>query len=424
MHLFRSSLLLLLLAAGLAGAGELRVVGVADRDPPLYAPGEKVRFAITLTQDGRAVAGRKLTWLRKGDDGRVARGAVTSALEAVVIEVSQQLPGFILLEVAAHDASGRPAKDDKGRGIAFRGGAGVAPERLAGPAEPADFDAFWQAQKAVLAAVPPKATLVPVAASRANIEVFDVRVACAGGKPVSGYLARPKGAAPRSLPILVSFHGYGIRSAARPEGRAARGLLAMDVNAHGIPNGESAEFYRQLGEGELKGYGFKGNAAPTNSVFLPMMLRALRAVEFLKAQPEWDGRNVVVIGGSQGGLQAVTVAALDPQVTYCMVVKPWLCDLSGSEQGRLGGWHPPREPGLGYFDAANHAKRVTCDAAVDAGLGDTTCPPSGVTLLYNNLRGAKSIVYIQGATHLWNPPRSRTARRALDEHLARILPAP
>ena len=39
-----------------------------------------------------------------------------------------------------------------------------------------------------------------------------------------------------------------------------------------------------------------------------------------------------------------------------------------------------------------------------AGLGDYTCPPSGVTVLYNNIPGPKKIKYIQGADHGFNPP--------------------
>ena len=36
-----------------------------------------------------------------------------------------------------------------------------------------------------------------------------------------------------------------------------------------------------------------------------------RAVEYLSERPDWDGRTIVVTGGSQGGLQALVAAGLD-----------------------------------------------------------------------------------------------------------------
>ena len=48
---------------------------------------------------------------------------------------------------------------------------------------------------------------------------------------------------------------------------------------------------------------------------------------------------------------------------------------------------------------------IACsDGVTQAGLGDYTCPPSGVTVLYNNIPGPKKIKYIQGADHGFNPP--------------------
>ncbi|MGE4488380.1 MAG: hypothetical protein AB7E95_02415 [Kiritimatiellales bacterium] len=35
---------------------------------------------------------------------------------------------------------------------------------------------------------------------------------------------------------------------------------------------------------------------------------------------------------------------------------------------------------------------------------DTVCPPSGVSVLYNNANVPKTIKYVQGATHGYTPP--------------------
>ena len=41
----------------------------------------------------------------------------------------------------------------------------------------------------------------------------------------------------------------------------------------------------------------------------------LRANDFLVSLSKWDGRNLVVTGGSQGGALTITTAGLDPRVT-------------------------------------------------------------------------------------------------------------
>lgn len=294
-----------------------------------------------------------------------------------------------------------------GKDVVFEGGAGVAPETLKTIPEPQDFDAFWKSQKQALAAVPMQAEMKPVAVKNPALVGFDIRIDCAGGKPVSGYFVKPKEALPKSLPAQVSFHGYGVASANLREDPKA---LSLDINAHGIENGQPKEYYEALRNGELKGYGFSNNEAPEKSYFLGMFLRVLRALEFLKAQPEWDGASLIVSGGSQGGLQALVAAGLDERVTFCMVSKPWCCDLGGITLGRQRGWRPDYTPALGYFDPANHIKRTQAYVLADAGLGDYVCPPSGISAMISNVPSARrKLVYIQGSTHGYNPPGCRTA---------------
>ena len=53
------------------------------------------------------------------------------------------------------------------------------------------------------------------------------------------------------------------------------------------------------------------------------------------------------------------------------------------------------------------AKRVPkgCKVTVSAGIGDYTCPPTGVAAFYNNLACEnKKITWTQGATHGYMPP--------------------
>lgn len=391
--------------ASLAAAFE--VDWSTDKEPVSYQPGETMTFKVQLVDNGKPVGGKTLKWLRTGDDQKTAKGEGTSSVAAPLeIATSIDRPGFVRLEITVFNADGSPVKDAQGKSLKFEGGAGVQPEKLAGYPEPSDFDAFWKAQKARLAQVPLKATLKEVASQNPQFQVFDVKVDCAGGKPVSGYLVAPKDAKPKTLPAQVSFRGYGV-TGADPDYRS--GMITLQINAHGIENGREPGYYETLKNGELKGYAYKSdeNAKPETCYFNGMMLRVMRALEYIKSRPEWDGRTLAVSGGSQGGLQSLTAAALDPEVTTCSAFKPWCCDLGGIQLGRLRGWRPDFADGLGYYDAANMAKRIRCETLVTAGLGDYVCPPSGVAVVYNNIQAPKTIEYIQGATHGYNPPNPK-----------------
>ena len=231
-----------------------------------------------------------------------------------------------------------------------------------------------------------------------------MKVDCPGGKPVSGYLTWPKGAAAKSLPVKVNFMGYGVTSA-RPNCGAG---ITLSINAHGIENGREKAYYEQLEAGPLKYYAFdkSQNSDPETTYFNGMMLRVLRALEYVKTLPQWNGKDLAVAGGSQGGLQALTAAGLDMDVTNCYALKPWCCDLGGGTLGRVEGWHPAWTAALGYYDAVNHAKRIRCETTIITGLGDYVCPPSGNSVLYNNIAAPKKIEYIQGSTHGFDPPNA------------------
>jgi cephalosporin-C deacetylase-like acetyl esterase len=297
---------------------------------------------------------------------------------------------------------------------------------------PDDFDAFWAAQKAALAKVPMKSTLTPVTAAAKNVDAFDVQVECLG-KPVSGYLGRPKNAKPKSLPAILHVHGAGVRSSglasvswAANEG----GMLSLDINAHGIPNGQPKAFYDALSNGELKGYPQFGNKDREQCYFKGMFLRLIRAIDFLAAQPEWDGKTLIVYGSSQGGFQAFTAAGLDERVTFICAGVPAGCDHTGSQANRINGWPKivpndaegkPDTTALQasrYFDCMNFAAKAKCKgAAVTVGFIDTTCPPTSVYAAYNALTMPKSIHTDVLAGHTNTPAASKFMQEAALKHV-------
>lgn len=427
--------LLLALSAAVLFAAEPLVAAsvlsvVTDKPEALYATGETARFRISLATAGRPVAGRALQWMIARDgQAKPLSGSITSAAEPVVVETTLDQPGFALCTVTAAD-------DAK---LSARAGAGFSPLEIRASAQaPADFGAFWAAKKAELAKLPMHPQLTPVevdALQKGKAELFDLRLDCLGGVPVSGYYARPVAAAKGSCPAVVSFHGAGVRSAYRNPGAAAGGRLVLDVNAHGIDNGKDKAFYDALGEGRLKGYPGFGKEDREKSYFLGMFLRVVRALEFIKAQPEWDGRILAVSGGSQGGAQALVAAGLDPQVTFCVAIVPAMCDHQAVLKDRAGTW--PRWIGItdgsasdpaalaasAYFDGAFFAQLVKAETLVAVGLIDVTCPPVTVYAAYNNLPGKKSIIVRPLDGHKIDGSVYGQGVKAIDAHIAAMRAA-
>ena len=209
---FTVTTLTLSLCCASALAGPLSLIGDTDKSPVTYKPGETMVFKIRLLEDdSKPVDGKKLKWVRRGDDRKTENGeAVSSVASPLTIETSIAKPGFVYVAVTVCDDNGQPIKDAKNQEIKFDGGAGVGLENLESYPEPKDFEAFWAKQKAKLAQVPLKAVMTEVPSKDPKFLVFDVKVDCPGGKPVSGYFSKPRDASAKSLPAEVTFMAHGV----------------------------------------------------------------------------------------------------------------------------------------------------------------------------------------------------------------------
>ena len=187
------------------------------------------------------------------------------------------------------------------------------------------------------------------------------------------------------------FHGYGVRKHV-PTGWLPENMITFNVNAHGMELGSEEAYYDQLKE-DLKSYAFdeEENANPETAYFHDMSLRVMRAFEYVKSLLEWDGKNLESNGGSQGGLQGLWGAGLDPDVSSTNNWSPCCCDMSGDQNGRMEGWQPKYSEALAYYDPVYHVRRTQAKLHLIANLGDYTCPPSGVLTVYNEIPDAGHI---------------------------------
>ena len=392
------ALVVTLLVSVVASAATPQVT--TDHPDGVYKSGEAVRFLVTFADGDKPVVGREMQFTVLGDDGvAVMSGVVTSGEQRVPIVLATSKPELFRCEVSVRSAPTHVPTTTAAAGAA------VEPEKIR-PSQgvPDDFDAFWAVQKQLVLDQQGEAKLTPADSGDEAIEVFDLQIADSTvGANVSAYFARPKNAKPKSLPAILYPHSAGVKDSDLPHAvRGAKlvpgGMLALDFNAHGVPNGRPETFYKDLASGELADHRVRGIQDREKVYFRTMYLRSQRALAFLTSQPEWDGRILIVEGSSQGGGQALVAAGLDPRVTLCLASVPALCDLTGPMVGRESGWPKmlklPKDgealdrkalQALRYVDAANFASRIKCRTLVSVGFVDKVCPPASVYAAYNSI---------------------------------------
>ena len=395
-----------LLFSGISAAMAQNLTITADKE--ICKPGEPVRFEFKITDSKQRPVNDVQIFAQIRVNGQPTREKrFASGSPDATFSLTQTIPGTMLL------VSGWPFKQANGKTITRWTSAGVVvgPDQIkAGLDEPSDFDQFWKDKKAELASVPMKTALVPVDLATVQngkhkfykdkgVEAFEIKIECAGGKPVTGYLARPVNASKKSLPAIVTFQHAGTYSASVPA-RFGTKAIAMDVNAHGILNGQTPDYYSDLAKKELKLYYYSGSDNRETYYYKGVYLRLIRALEYVKSLPEWNGKDLIVYGFSQGGAQALAAAGLEPQVSLCIAMCPALCDLGGIVAGRLPGWGTnvkfkdgkpatPKDEAIlkatSYYDNANFAKRIKAETYISAGLRDSVVPTSSVYAAWNNL---------------------------------------
>lgn len=377
-----------------------------DRPDGVYGAGEPIVFSIRMLEDGHAVTGRTLHYTVQGDGLIERKGQLISAAEPVTVTAKLENPGWINLKVTGSDASNKPIAWWKLTGIA---GAAVDPFRVqAGQTMPADFDAFWARQKETLAGVP-KNQLETAETITHGTNLFDairVRIDIGPGlRPLVAMVAIPQKAKRQSLPARLFFPGAGIRSVGF---RPMDGAITLAMNVHGVENLQPADYYLKLRNEGLNAYAHEGVESRDTYYYRGVFLRMVRALDYVKSRPEWDGKNLEVAGGSQGGGLALIAAGLDPAVTRCRADMPGLCDHLGYVRNQFSGWPQlvphdkktrlPANPAIartsGYYDAVNFAARIRAVTEVRIGLRDTTCPPTTVFAAFNQLATTNKFLWV------------------------------
>lgn len=283
---------------------------------------------------------------------------------------------------------------------------GFSPEQLTPyTRNPEDFDAFWTG-------VIKEARRQPLAVTQEKVDKYsDNEIDCylirlqtdREGHSIYGYLTRPK--AKGSYPVVLCPPGAGIKTIKEPMRHsyyARNGFIRLEIEIHGLHPELTEEQFAAISRafnGKNNGYVENGLDNRDNAYMKHVYASCVRAVDYLTSLEEWDGRNVVVQGGSQGGALTLVTAALDPRVTLAIVNHPALSDMAASLAGGADGWPhfsrmnhqltPEKVATMAYLDVCNFARRVTCQVYMTWGYNDDVCPPTTSYKVWNLLRCPK-----------------------------------
>ncbi len=403
-------LLILILAALFAwsaqaqeslGTYQIRVA--PDRDDWTYELNQTARFNVAVTLNNRQVSGLPIKYAcgLEALPPTLEKTATTGAQSFSIDAGTLKEPGFLRCIVTLEK-----------NGVTYRGlgTAAFRPDSIKPTVvEPSDFDAFWNDGKAKLAALPvdAKMELLPnLGTPKADVYHVSFQNVGLGSSRVSriyGILTVPKASVPnQKFPALLRVPGAGVRPYTGQIAFAERGIITLEIGIHGIPVNLPASVYDDLRVGALNRYTTYGLDNKDEYYYRRVFLGCLRANDFLVSLPQFDGTNLGVIGGSQGGALSIMTAALDSRVKVLAAFYPALSDLSGFDFGRAGGWFQNYRDAknrtkekletLSYYDTVNFAKRLKIPGIYSWGFNDEVVPPTSVYAAYNVIAAPKTLL--------------------------------
>lgn len=376
-------------------------VTVPDHADWLYKTGEKANIEIQFYKYGIPRNG-EVTYTVGNDLLRTdTKGSVTLKNGRAKINIgTKKTPGFrdVVLTMKLD-----------GQSYTHHVKVGFSPEKIQPfTQEPKDFNTFWQGNLDELAKLPLTYTKeIAKEYCTDKVDCYLVKIPVSRRKQcVYGYLFYPKNAQPGKHPVVLCPPGAGIKTIKEPlrhKYYAENGFIRLEIEIHGLDPRLPKETFDDISRAfnsDPTGYLENGIDNRDRYYMKHVYLALVRCIDLLTSLPEWDGRNVAVQGGSQGGALALVAAGLDKRVNLCVVNHPALSDMAGyTEKGRTGGYpHFNRMTGLytpdnistmAYYDVVNFARKVKATTYMTWGYNDNTCPPTTSYAVWNTLNCEK-----------------------------------
>lgn len=396
----------------------IKVNVVPNRVGWKYEPGQRVKFRIEVTKN-RLPLENVTVWYEVAQDMMEPLMKDTVVLKNGKLTLdagTMKMPGFLRCRVWTRY---------EGRSVEGRATAAFAPEKIKPTAVlPEDFNEFWEKAKQANVRIPmnTKLRLLPERCTdKVNVYEWNVQ----NFRPNSrlyGILCVP--VKPGKYPALLRVPGAGVRGYSGAIAEAEKGIITLEIGIHGIPVTLEPSVYVSLGQGGLYRYQYQNWDNRDEVYYKRVYLGCVRAVDYLYSMEEFDGVNLLVQGGSQGGALAIVTAALDNRVTGVVSFYPALSDLSGYEKERAGGWphlfrrsmdsEEIKQKKLevsSYYDVVNFARMLKVPVFFYLGYNDMVCPPTSTFSVYNTITAPKEIIIMEEAEHYAYPEHWSQALR-------------
>lgn len=274
---------------------------------------------------------------------------------------------------------------------------------------PKDFESFWNKAIAENNKIPMEAVVTHKPnLSTATVDVYLVRLQnYKVGNYLYGYLSKPKDN--KKHPVLFNPPGAGVKIITPITSFSEKGFISFTTEIHGVsPELNDKDF--QAEREKLTDYWAINLDNKDNYYYKSVYLGCVRAIDFLMSLPEFDQKNVVVTGGSQGGALTMVTAGIDKRVNYIAAFYPALSDNTGYLNKRAGGWpsmfldkyknnSPEKINTMAYYDVVNFAKKINIPGFYSAGYNDNTCPPTSTLAAFNVVKAVKEVIITPISAH-------------------------
>jgi len=397
-----------------------------DRENWLFQTGEKVKFHIVVTRNDVPLQNVEIRY-EISEDMMPPLKINTQILKegkTTVDAGTMKTPGFLRCIVHA-----------KYEGKEYQGmaTAGFDPEKIKPTTTlPADFISFWENAKKENAQIPmdAKVTLLPDRCTE-KVDVYHVNLQnFRRGARLYAIMCVPK--KPGKYPALLRVPGAGFRPYGGDVANAEKGMITFEIGIHGVSVIQPGSFYNDLSSGPLAGYMHFNLDDKDEYYYKRVYLGCVRSVDYIFSLPEFDGSNIYVAGGSQGGALSIITAGLDSRIKGLIAFYPALCDLTGYVNGRAGGWphmfrnSDKKDPLISrkienskYYDVVNFARQVKVPGFYSSGYNDMVCPPTSMYSAYNVITAPKTMYILEETAHWTYPEQWEKAWKWMNQQLGK-----
>ena len=381
-----------------------------------YALGQQATLRIVAREGGVPMQGTMVRY-KVGPEMLLPEAYDSTAFvngEATIVMGTMQAPGFLACQYEFMTSDGKTWKDLVK--LAY------APEQIKTLTPmPKDFEQFWQKALKEARRVPFEAEYHDVPdATTDKLLTRLVRLRVGKEKWIYGMLTIPRDGGRH--PVVLCPPGAGSTKVTPSDYYGNEGMIYMKIEIHDNDPRIPDDAYNAMRLKKCDGYMRQGMASRDTYYYKDVYVGCARALDFLCSLPEWDGKNAIVTGGSQGGALTIITAALNEKATVCAPFYPALCDLTGFLHQRAGGWPKffsgfykdgkidiPQEQAvetLQYFDVVNFARILKVPTFMSWGYNDDTCSPTSVWAAWNEITAPKQKDITPSSGH-WRFPSSQ-----------------